>query len=86
MLRACGAAILGHAGIGAGALAAAGGRGFAASAAANAAKVGLIGLGRIGSRFLPRLLDAGHDVVLHDRNRLAVSRCLEVGKAHPSGS
>jgi 3-hydroxyisobutyrate dehydrogenase-like beta-hydroxyacid dehydrogenase len=49
-------------------------------------KVGLIGLGRIGSRFLEHLLNAGHEVVLHDSNRLAVERVVEAGKGRPAGT
>lgn len=82
MLRACGAVLMASTGPavigGARALATSGG-------AAAATKVGLVGLGRVGSRFLNRLLDAGHEVVLHDSNKLAVDRALAAGKAHPAG-
>src|SRR5579885_730615 len=37
-------------------------------------RVGLIGLGNMGAAFAERLLDAGHDLVVHSRSR---------GKAEP---
>ena len=62
-------------------------RNFSMSTAASAAaKVGFIGLGHLGARMVPRLLDAGHDVVLHDNNKLAVMRALEIGEQHPNAS
>lgn len=48
-------------------------------------KVGVVGLGRIGAIFVPRLLDAGRDVVVHDANPLAVARALEAGASHRAG-
>ncbi|GBF94623.1 3-hydroxyisobutyrate dehydrogenase [Raphidocelis subcapitata] len=83
---ACSGGLLGRAG--AALWCAATSRGFAAagSAAAEPYKVGLIGLGRMGARMAPRLLDAGHDLVVNDSNGLAVERIREIGAQHPNGS
>lgn len=49
-------------------------------------QVGFIGLGKMGSRMVKNLLDAGTTVVAYDQNRLAVSRAQEMAKKnHPSG-
>ncbi|MGU7772573.1 NAD(P)-dependent oxidoreductase [Burkholderia sp. MR1-5-21] len=42
-------------------------------------KVGLIGLGNIGFHFATRLLDAGHELVVHDRNEQAQSAVVVKG-------
>jgi D-arabinose 1-dehydrogenase-like Zn-dependent alcohol dehydrogenase len=49
-------------------------------------QVGVIGLGRMGTRMVPRLLDAGHDVVVNDSNKIAVERIREIGAQHPNAS
>jgi len=49
-------------------------------------QIGFIGLGRMGYRMVPRLLDAGHEVVAYDTNKLAVERIQEAGATHPNGS
>eukprot|EP00775_Hariotina_reticulata_P002770 gene2770-3063_t len=49
-------------------------------------QVGFIGLGKMGSRMVNHLLDAGINVVAYDKNRLALNRARETAKAHPSGS
>lgn len=59
---------------------------FGTSVIAASAKIGFIGLGRMGYRMVPRLLDAGHEVVAYDTNKLAVERIQEAGAAHPNGS
>lgn len=84
MLRACGVALLNSGALSRGATLAAA-RCFSASSAA-CDKVGFVGLGRIGSRLVPRLLDQGHEVVLHDNNKLALARIAEIGAQHPNGT
>jgi hypothetical protein len=49
-------------------------------------QVGFIGLGRMGARMVPRLLDAGYEVVVEDKNKLAVERVQEIGREHPKGT
>eukprot|EP00878_Enallax_costatus_P032829 GHUV01036130.1.p1 GENE.GHUV01036130.1~~GHUV01036130.1.p1 ORF type:complete len:143 (+),score=31.04 GHUV01036130.1:145-573(+) len=64
-------------------------RTFAASAAAASInhKIGFIGLGKMGSRMVQHLLDAGSTVVAYDHNRLALSRAQELAKSqHPKGT
>ena len=41
--------------------------------------IGLIGLGNIGQHFATRLLAAGHELVVHDRNAAAQERFLATG-------
>jgi D-arabinose 1-dehydrogenase-like Zn-dependent alcohol dehydrogenase len=49
-------------------------------------QVGFIGLGRMGARMVPRLLDAGYEVVVEDKNQLALERIVEIGRKHPKGT
>lgn len=49
-------------------------------------QVGFIGLGKMGSRMVKHLLDAGTTVVAYDHNRLALSRAQDVAKQHTNGS
>ncbi len=47
-------------------------------------QVGMIGLGRMGSYMVQRLLKAGHDCVVHDRHpqsmqELVAAMCYEFG-------
>ena len=44
-------------------------------------KIGLIGLGNIGVHFGNRLLAAGHELMVHDRNAVAQDRLLASGAA-----
>lgn len=57
----------------------------ALSSAGPGARVGFIGLGRMGFQMVTRLLDAGHRVVVYDANPFALNRAVAVGKEHPSG-
>ena len=41
--------------------------------------IGLIGLGNIGVHFGTRLLDAGHDLIVHDRSAPAQERLVAKG-------
>ena len=41
--------------------------------------IGLIGLGNIGQHFATRLLAAGHELVVHDRNAAAQERFVAKG-------
>jgi len=41
--------------------------------------IGLIGLGNIGQHFAARLLAAGHELVVHDRNAAAQERFVAKG-------
>lgn len=92
MLRTCGALLLGRSDV---VVLAAARAGFATTPAAAAAaaaaagamqKVGFIGLGRMGARMVPRLLDAGYEVVVEDKNQLALERIVEIGRKHPKGT
>eukprot|EP00883_Tetradesmus_obliquus_P002558 jgi/Sobl393_1/12747/SZX65932.1 len=56
------------------------------SAAALGHKVGFIGLGKMGSRMVNHLLDAGTNVVAFDQNRLALNRAKDVAQQHPHGT
>lgn len=47
------------------------------------AKVGFIGLGKMGTQMVSHLLDAGRKVVVHDTNSIAVDRAVKYGSAHP---
>lgn len=49
-------------------------------------KVGWVGLGRMGSRMVKQLLEAGNSVVVYDSNQLAVMRAKDVAKEHDWGS
>lgn len=42
-------------------------------------KIGLIGVGNIGFHFATRLLDAGHELLIHDRNASALDRLKPKG-------
>lgn len=42
-------------------------------------KIGFIGLGKMGSGMVQRLLECGHGVVVHDLSRDAVSRLTQLG-------
>ena len=50
-----------------------------------AERLGFIGLGAMGAPMALRLVDAGHDVVVHNRSSAAVRRLEEAG-AEPAGS
>ena len=43
-------------------------------------QVGFIGLGHMGSKMVQHLLNSGHDMVVSDSNRLAMSRITQVTK------
>ena len=47
--------------------------------------VGVIGLGTMGGRMVDALLDAGHEVIVHDVSTAAVERTVAVG-AKPARS
>ncbi|EKE43818.1 6-phosphogluconate dehydrogenase, decarboxylating [Oceaniovalibus guishaninsula JLT2003] len=42
-------------------------------------KIGMIGLGRMGSNMARRLMEAGHDCVVHDRSDAAIASLVEDG-------
>ncbi|ALM81892.1 NAD(P)-dependent oxidoreductase [Bordetella sp. N] len=42
-------------------------------------KLGLIGVGNIGRHFAQRLLDAGHELLVHDRSAAAQARAVQAG-------
>jgi 3-hydroxyisobutyrate dehydrogenase-like beta-hydroxyacid dehydrogenase len=42
-------------------------------------KVGFIGTGNMGNRMVPKLLDAGHEVVVNDLNRAATEHSVSLG-------
>lgn len=48
--------------------------------------IGLIGLGNIGQHFATRLLAAGHDLVVHDRNAAAQERFVAKGAKGAAGA
>lgn len=41
--------------------------------------IGFVGLGRMGSRMATRLLNAGHQLVIHDTNAVALHALVELG-------
>lgn len=43
-------------------------------------KIGLIGLGRMGANLARRLMRAGHETVVYDRNAIAVSDVVKVAR------
>ena len=42
-------------------------------------QLGMIGLGRMGAKMVLRLLKAGHECVVYDRNQIALSDLVKQG-------
>lgn len=60
-------------------------RAMATAANQSVQKVGWVGLGRMGSRMVKHLLDAGNNVVVYDSNELALMRAKDVAKENKWG-
>ena len=49
-------------------------------------KIGMVGLGRMGSGIVQRLLRGGHETVVYDRSPAAIDALVAVGATGATGS